>query len=133
MKTTYILSKMSLLLVLIFLSCTDHEISELPDVEALAYGPDCKHPFPYNVDVHKLGTAPVIEYGIVYAYSQRPDSLVPNIITDTKVVFNSPFALGKQTEVEYGVCYPYVYYRSYVVVQGGAVVYGPVLLFRIIG
>ena len=73
-----------------FLSCTDHTIYELPDVEALSYAPDWKHPFSYNVGVHKLGTAPVLEYWIVYTYSQRTDNLVPDVITDTKVKFNSP-------------------------------------------
>lgn len=122
-----------LCLLLAGVSCTDHDIPELPDVEALPYLPNCKFPFPFNVDIHRTGSAPVIEYGIVFTTRSSSGDVQPDITTDYKVAFDEPFLIGKKSKTALGACAPFVYYRSYVIVEGGAVIYGPVMLFRITG
>jgi len=134
MQNLYNLCKsIALCFLLVGVSCTDHDIPELPDVEALAYLPNCKFPFPFNVDIHRTGSATVLEYGIVYAPRSLPADVFPDVINDYKVKFDEPFLIGKKTKNSLGACAPFVYYRSYVIVEGGAVIYGPVQLFRITG
>jgi len=128
-KFTSIIKAFLMSLVLIGFSCTDHDFQELPDVETLVYGNNCKTTFAYNLNVRNIGTQPVKEYGIVIKRGKTIE--VPDLptVADTKVIFPNPIKLGPITYREGGDCWPVVYYRSYVMLESGVVVYGNYIRF----
>jgi hypothetical protein len=128
-KSSYFLALILFFQTIFSLSCTDHDLQELPDVETLIYGNNCHALFTYNINVRNIGTQPIKEYGVVVKLgtSLNPPDLPT--VADTKIVFPDPIKLGPISHLAGGACYPLVYYRSYVMLESGVVIYGNYIRF----
>lgn len=118
--------------VLLFcFSCTDHEPGRQPRVitgEAVATPTAPAVSFKVIVEA---GDFPIVEYGVVYSLKENANDNVFNTtptVADTKAVFPLPATNGQHIKVENVVPFVEMYYRAYAIIQGGAVIYGDVMV-----
>lgn len=134
MKKTFHYVVCALLITLV--SCTDHQVpapanpvieidnkwDEYDDDNMLI-----------RVKFVQLGNRPILSYGLVVVAGPQDQDLVPTV-SDTKIVFTNPPVLGTNDHI-----YPYssfemlwpnppnfkaLFFRAYVEVEGGIVIYG---------
>lgn len=122
------------LLAFVFLlcfSCTDHEPGRQPrvfTVEAVTTPTAPAVSFRLTIEA---GDFPITEYGVVYSLKENANDNVFNTtptVADTKVIFPLPATNGQHTKVENVVPFVEMYYRAYAIVDGGAVIYGDVMV-----
>nr|WP_295931648.1 hypothetical protein [uncultured Dyadobacter sp.] len=118
--------------VLLFcFSCTDHEPGRQPRVitgEAIATPTAPAVSFKVIVEA---GDFPIVEYGVVYSLKENAndnDFHTTPTVADTKAIFPLPASNGQHIKVEQVAPFVEMYYRAYAVVQGGAVIYGDVMV-----
>lgn len=82
-----------------------------------------------KIDVRELGSLPIAEYGVVYVYTNNLSEQLTKDpdLSDNKVVFDLPLALGKHSKVLPINAPARVRARSYIKYQNGVIEYGKVL------
>jgi len=135
----------SALLATLFLfafSCQDHVVPEVPEAEALEIE-TLEIESPTNglyslrkigVNIEKLGSKPVKEYGLVVSIHEigNNDYTETPTINNKTLSIDEPFTLGKHTSIESAYEREYieeVFYRAYAELTDGQVVYGEIFKF----
>lgn len=79
-----------------------------------------------RLNITDLGALPITEYGVVYTYSNNPyESLTElPLISDNKLRFDEPFALGFHSKIMPIPKPEHINVRSYVIYQNGMIEYG---------
>jgi len=135
-KLSPLSSTILLVLFAFFLSCTDHDIPEKPELKTLLITSNpngLKCSIVFNLNCVKTGTIPVKEYGALYTAfgSGVPISDNPVIENSLKVIFDLPLTVGDKSKIGPQLCTNNIYYRAYAILIDDTVVYGDVIHFRI--
>ncbi|MCE7065631.1 hypothetical protein [Dyadobacter sp. CY326] len=135
-RTLYYSSVILLSLFLFAHACVDHQLPGTPpQIETLNFSSGAgKCSVTFNLDVKDVGTIPVKEYGMVYTTTPTGNPRVGNAVVekDYKQSFPMPLLPGKKSKLNSvsNTCGPFVYYRTYAILEDDSVIYGQEIGFE---
>ncbi|MCF2446844.1 hypothetical protein L0657_23005 [Dyadobacter sp. CY345] len=136
-KQLRLLLTITMVLVALSFSCTDHDIPEKIELKTLPIfsNPNqLKCSIVFALNVIKLGELPVKEYGAVYSANFDGHALLtatPTIENNLKVIFDLPVTAGYKQKIGPQLCTNNIYYRAYAILIDDSIVYGDIIHFRV--